>query len=90
MLLLFIEIGHFVYVINGAIHLNSNVTLLADALEYRLVLALSRADDGRYDEYLRSFGQIEHAIHDLIYALPFYGPAADGAMRAADARVKEP
>ena len=90
MLLLFIEIGNLVDIVDASVDLDADVALLADALEHRLVLALALAHNGSDDQDARALGQRVDTVYDLIDALPLYGLTAVGAMRVPYARVKEP
>ncbi len=72
-----------------AVDLHPREAVPPELLEDVAELALAVADDGRVHGEPRAFGQRENLLDDLVEALPGDRPAADGAMRAPDARVEE-
>jgi hypothetical protein len=72
-----------------AVDLDTREPLAAQPLEQVPVLALAIADDRRVHGELRPLGEPKHLVDDLLDALTGDRPAADRAVRAADAGVEE-
>ena len=72
-----------------AVHLDAREAVAAELLEHVPELTLAIAHDRRVDGEPRPLGQREHLLHDLVEALPCDRTPADGAVRAADARVEQ-
>ena len=64
--------------------------LLGQVVEEGAVLPLAAPDHGRHDLEAGALGQLEHAVDDLLRGLAGHGPAADRAVRMADAGIQQP
>ena len=71
------------------VDLHPGEALLADVLEDVLVPALLAAHDRRLDHEAGVGLQPQDLVDDLLLALPLDGPAADPAVRMADAGVEQ-
>ena len=72
-----------------AVDLDAGEAVAAQLLEHVAELALPAAHDRRVDRELRSLGQREHLLDDLVERLARDRAAADRAVRAADPRIEE-
>ena len=72
-----------------AVDLDPGEAFLADVLEDVLVPALLAAHHRRLDHEAGARLQSQDLVDDLLLALPLDGPAADPAVRVADARVEQ-
>ena len=74
----------------GAVYPGPGVPLGLQFLEQLGVLALAAADDGGQHLEPGALLELEHAVHDLLRGLPGDRPAADRAVRLADAGEQQP
>ena len=68
-LLVAVEGGCFVQIVDRAVHAHAHVAGLARILEHLPVLALAVLHDGREDHIARAVGQVEQRIHHLLDGL---------------------
>ena len=86
-----VEIGQFfVEAVLHPVDLHPRETLLADVLQQILVPALLTAHYRSLDNETSAGLQSQDLVHDLLLALSLDGPAADPAVRTADARIEQP
>ena len=76
--------------VRNAVDAHPRVALARHLVEEGLVLPLAAAHERGQDGKARAIGQVEHAVDDLLRALPADRLAAVRAVRLADAGIEEP
>lgn len=88
-LFVFLQLDAFGEVVEVAVHPDADKAALAGRLKLLDMLPFAAADDRRENLCLTPFGQAEHLIDDLVHRLLLDLPAADRAVRDADAGVEQ-
>ena len=89
MLFIFLYWNIFGQIVDYSVNAHADEARLARAVEHLLMLALSAADNGSQYLYLAALVVAHYLVDDLVYGLLADLPAADGAVRHADTRVKQ-